>query len=50
MLSTAIVKMLRKIQHLSNNNLIKNADRLITSKNIDFEVDWVGKTKNVPPK
>ena len=31
MMSTAIVKMLKKIQHLSNNNLIKNADSLITS-------------------
>ena len=45
----AVVKMLKKIQHLSNINLVKNADGLIASENIDFEVECICKTgKRLP--
>ena len=48
-MTMAVVKMLKKIQHLSNINLVKNADGLIASENIDFEVKCIGETgKRLP--
>ena len=39
----------QKIEHLSNINLVKNADGLIASENIDFEVEWIGEAgKRLP--
>ena len=49
-MSMAVVKMLKKISDLSNCNIIKNANVLLLSKNVDFDVEWVGKTKQRLPQ
>ena len=43
-MTEAIVKMLKKTD-LSNLNLIKNADGLLSRKSTNVEVEWVGKNK-----
>ena len=44
-MSEAIVKMLKKITDLSNSNLIRNANGLLSKKLSDIDVEWVGKLK-----
>lgn len=34
---------------MSNVNLVKNADSLVSKKNVDIEVEWVGKDKKRLP-
>ena len=48
-MTIAVVKMLKKIQHLSIINLVKNADGLIATENIGLEVEWISETgKGLP--
>ena len=37
--------MLKKIIVISNSNLIKNADSLFSTRNVDEEVEWIGMDK-----
>lgn len=41
----AVVEMLKKIADMSNVNLMKNTDDLLSKKNADFSVEWIRKTK-----
>lgn len=41
----AVVEMLKKIADMSNVNLVKNTDDLLSKKNADFSVEWIRKTK-----
>ena len=43
----AVVKMLKKITDISNANLVKNTDGLLSKLNVNEEVEWVGKAKSV---
>ena len=45
----AVVKLLRKITDLSNSNLIRNANGLLSMKSPDVNVEWVGKMKKRLP-
>ena len=42
-MSRAVVKMLKKIVDMSNANLLKNADGLLSKKSVDVSVEWIGK-------
>ena len=46
----AIVKMFKKIIDMSNANLIKNTNGLLSKKNVDVNVEWVGKSKKRLPQ
>ena len=46
----AVVKMLKKIIDISNSNLIKNADGLLSTRSVDEEVEWIGKDKKRLPE
>ena len=48
-MTEAVVKMLRKITDLSNSNLIRNANGLLSKKLPDADVEWVGKLKKRLP-
>lgn len=39
-----VLKVLKKVVHLSNANIVKNADGLISEKSINYDVEWVGET------
>ena len=41
----AVVEMLKKIADMSNVNLVKNTDDLLSKKNADVNVEWIRKTK-----
>lgn len=41
----AVVEMLKKIADMSNVNLVKNTDDLLSKKNADVSVEWIRKTK-----
>ena len=43
-----MVKMLKKIIDISNANLVKNVEGLLSRKNIN-EVEWIGKDKKCLP-
>ena len=49
-ITKAVVKMLKKIIDISNSNLIKNADGLLSTRSADEEVEWVGKDKKRLPE
>ena len=49
-ITKAVVKMLKKIIDISNSNLIKNADGLLSTRSVDEEVEWVGKDKRRLPE
>ena len=42
--------MLKKIIAISNSNLVKNADALLSARNVDGEVDWFRKDKKRLPE
>ena len=44
-ITKAVVKMLKKIIVISNRNLIKNADSLFSTRNVDEDVEWIGMDK-----
>ena len=44
-ITKAVVKMLKKIINISNSNLIKNADDLLSTSSVDEKVDWFNKDK-----
>lgn len=45
----AVLKVLKEVVDLSNANMIKNADGLMSKKSVDQDVEWVGETgKRVP--
>ena len=49
-ITKAVVKMLKKIIDISNSNLIKNADGLVSTRSVDEEVEWIGKDKKRLPE
>ena len=44
-ITKGVVKILKKIIVISNSNLIKNADSLFSTRNVDEEVEWIGMDK-----
>ena len=46
----AVVKMLKKIADMSNANLLKNTDGLLSKKSADVSVEWIGKNKSRLPQ
>ena len=48
-IARAVVKMLKKIIDISNANLVKNADWVLSNRNVNEEVEWVGKDKKRLP-
>lgn len=40
-----VVKILKKDAALSNSNLIKSADGLLSKRTVDQDVEWVGKVR-----
>ena len=48
-ITQAVVRILQKITDLSNWNLIKSADGLLSRKSTNVHVDWVGQTKQRLP-
>ena len=49
-MNDAVVKMLNKIIVMSNANLAKNADSLLSKKNVEVNVEWIGKSKKGLPQ
>ena len=48
-IARAVVKMLKKIIDISNANLVNNANWLLSKRNVNEEVEWVGKDKKRLP-
>ena len=48
-ITQAVVKMLKKIIDISNANLVKNVDGLLSKRNINEEFEWVGMDKKRLP-
>ena len=42
----AVLKVLKKVVDLSNANIIKNADGLLSKRSVEQDVEWVGETGN----
>ena len=40
----AVLKVLNKVVDLSNENLIKNADELLSQRSVEQDVEWMGET------
>ena len=49
-ITKSVVKMLKQILDISNNNLIKKANGLLSTQSVDEEVEWVGKDKKRLPE
>ena len=49
-MNRAVVKMLKKIVNMSNGNLLKNADGLLSKKGVDVSVEWIGKKQEWLPQ
>ena len=50
MITQAVVRMLQKVTDLSNSNLIKNVDGLLSRKSTNIDVEWVAQLKQrLPP-
>ena len=45
-----MVKILKKIIEISNSDLVKNADGLLSKRNVDEEVEWIGEDKKRLPE
>ena len=48
-ISEAVSKHLKKITDISNANFIKNADGLLSRRNVNEEVEWISKDKKRLP-
>ena len=48
-ISRTVVKMLKQVIDISNANLVKNSDGLLSKKNVDFDVEWIGKDRKRLP-
>ena len=46
----AVVKMVKKIVHMSNANLVKNADGLLSKFDWGVSIEWIGKNKTCLPQ
>ena len=42
--SDAVMKCLEHMNNISNSNLVRNADELLSRRKEDFPIDWIGKT------
>ena len=49
-ITKSVVKMLKQILDISNKNLIKKANGLLSTRSVDEEVEWVGKDKKRLPE
>ena len=50
-MADAVVKYLKHINEISNSNLICNADSLLSQREIEVPIDWIGENKNrIPPQ
>ena len=47
-LRVAVLRVFRKVEDLSNSNLVKNADRLLATRPINKNIEWVGESGRVP--
>ena len=45
----AVLKMLKKVIELSNDNLVKIAEGLIAKKSVEQDVEWIGADKKRLP-
>ena len=41
----AVVKMLKKAADISNSNIVKNADAVLSKNSSEMEVKWIGHSK-----
>ena len=49
-MADAVVKSLKHINNISNSNIVQNAD-LLSRKEVEVPVDWIGENKkSVPPQ
>ena len=46
----AVLKVLKKVVDLSNTNIIKNAERLLSKRSVEQNVEWVGETGKRAPE
>ena len=46
----AVLKVLKKVADLSNANIIKNAERLLSKRSVEQDVEWVGETGKRAPE
>ena len=44
----AVLRVFRKVEDLSNFNLVKNADGLLATRPINKNIEWVGESGHVP--
>ena len=49
-ITEAVIKMLKKMTELSNANLVKNADRLLSKRAADNDNEWIGPEKKRFPE
>ena len=46
----AVLKVLRKVIDLSNSNLVKNSNRLLVTRPINKNIEWVGESGQRVPE
>ena len=46
----AVINMLRKIADMSNANLFKNADGLLSKRDPNVSIEWIGKNRSRLPQ
>ena len=45
MMTDAVVKCLNYMNDISNSNIVRNADGLLSRREVEVPVDWIGDTK-----
>ena len=47
----AVIKCLKYMNDISNSNLTRNADGVLSRREIDISVDWIGEnSQRIPPQ
>ena len=50
-MTNRVVKCLKHMNDMSNSNIVRNADSLLSRKEVEVPVDWIGENKKrVPPQ
>ena len=44
-MSDAVVKHLNHMNNISNSNIVRNADGVLSRREVDTPVEWIGKNK-----
>lgn len=49
-MSDAVVKYLKHINDISNSNIVRNSDGVLSRREVDVPVDWIRQSKQRVPR